>query len=84
MTWSFNPEGRWTSQHQMTLNGKRDGFALDDFRACGAVAGLKRGRADAIVAEVVAAVRRWPEFAAEAGVAGEHAAFIAGTHRLVL
>ena len=84
MTWSFNPEGRWTSQHQMTLNGKRDGFALDDFRACGAVAGLKRGRADVIVAEVTEAVRRWPEFAAEAGVPEEHAAFIAGTHRLAL
>ncbi|MEX0900433.1 MAG: type II toxin-antitoxin system HipA family toxin [Gammaproteobacteria bacterium] len=82
MTWSFNPDGRWTSQHQMTVNGKRDGFALDDFRACAAVAGMKRGRAETIVAEVVEAVRRWPEFAAEAGVAPEHAQFIANTYRV--
>src|SRR5690606_17866980 len=60
MTWSFNPEGRWTSQHQMSLNGKRDGFTLEDFRACADTAGMKRGRAETIVEEVVAAVRRWP------------------------
>jgi serine/threonine-protein kinase HipA len=84
MTWSFNPEGRWTSQHQMTLNGKRDGFTLEDFRTCAATAGLKRGRGDTIVAEVVDAVRRWAVFAAEVGVPDEHAAFVAGTHRLAL
>ncbi len=30
---------------------------------------MKRGRAETILAEVSTAVRRWPEFAAQAGVA---------------
>ena len=33
MTYSFQPSGKWTSVHQMTLNGKRDGFTLEDFKA---------------------------------------------------
>jgi hypothetical protein len=28
MTYSYNPTGHWTASHQMTLNGKRDGFVL--------------------------------------------------------
>ena len=51
------------------MNGKRDGFTLDDFIACGRNAGLKRGRAEAMLAEVSEVVARWPEFADRAGVA---------------
>lgn len=66
--YSFQPDGRWTSQHQMTIAGKRDGFTHTDFRECAQTAGLKRGREKAILAEVIAAVGRWREFAAEARV----------------
>jgi len=52
----------------MTMNGRRDGFTLDDFNACARTASMKRGRAEAIVDEVFAAVARWPEYADEAGV----------------
>ena len=69
VTYSYNPAGDWTARHQMTMNGKRDGFSLEDFRTCAKGALMKRGRAETIVAEVCAAVRRWPEFAAQAGVA---------------
>ena len=34
VTYSYNPSGSWTATHQMTMNGKRDGFTLADFRAC--------------------------------------------------
>jgi serine/threonine-protein kinase HipA len=84
VTYSYNPEGAWTSQHQMTLQGKRDGFQLDDFRACAEVAQMKRGRAEAIVGEVTEAVARWPEFAGEAGVPASWAASIGRHHRLDL
>ncbi|MDP3738036.1 MAG: HipA domain-containing protein [Hyphomonadaceae bacterium] len=69
LAYSYNPAGAWTAQHQMSMNGKRDGFTLDDFRACGKAALLKRGRAEAIVNEVAEAVARWPQFADDAGVA---------------
>ena len=66
--YSYNPSGPWTATHQMTMNGKRDGFTMSDFRACGRSALLPRGRADAIVGEVREAVARWPEFADQARV----------------
>ena len=68
MTYSYQPSGKWTSSHQMTMNGKRDGFTLDDFKACAQSASMKRGRAETIVAEVRAVVDRWRDYADEARV----------------
>jgi serine/threonine-protein kinase HipA len=82
LTYGYNPNGAWTAQHQMTLNGKRDGFVLADFRACARSAMLKRGRDKAILEEVCEAVRRWPEFAREAGVPPVQVRQIGRTHRL--
>jgi serine/threonine-protein kinase HipA len=67
--YSHNPTGDWTATHQMTMNGKRDGFTLTDFRACAKNAMMKRGRAESIVEEVRAAVSKWPDFAEQAQVA---------------
>ncbi|MGQ0543262.1 MAG: type II toxin-antitoxin system HipA family toxin [Blastocatellia bacterium] len=68
VAYSFNPAGLWTSSHQMTMNGKRDGFSMSDFKACSEAVSLKRGCADSIVAEVRKAVEKWPEFAGAAKV----------------
>ncbi|MFW6084049.1 MAG: type II toxin-antitoxin system HipA family toxin [Gemmatimonadota bacterium] len=68
VTYAYNPSGEWTSRHQMTINGKRDGFTLADFEAVGRSASMKRGCWETIYEQVRDAARRWPEFAAEAGV----------------
>lgn len=68
VTYSYNPAGAWTSSHQMTMNGKREQFTLDDFKACANTASMKRGRAETIVAEVQEAVSSWPDYANAAGV----------------
>jgi len=68
MTYSFNPAGAWTASHQMTMNGKRDNFTLDDFNACAKKASMKRGRAAKIVSEVQATVSKWKSFAEQAGL----------------
>lgn len=68
ITYSYNPAGAWTSSHQMTMNGKRDKFTLDDFKACARSASIKRGRAEAIVGEVQDTVANWKQFAEKAGV----------------
>ncbi|MCA9189924.1 MAG: type II toxin-antitoxin system HipA family toxin, partial [Planctomycetales bacterium] len=69
MTYSYNPAGAWTSQHQMTLNGKRRGFVIEDFRSAADRFRLLRGkRLDNLLHEVDAAVANWPVFAQEAGV----------------
>ena len=80
--YSYNPSGSWTATHQMTLNGRRDGFTRDDFEACAKSALMKRGRARTIIEEVRAAVARWPEFAAEARVGNEWRKKIGMSHRL--
>ncbi len=71
LTYSYQPTGRWTSTHQITLAGKRDGFTLQDFKACAKGAGMKRGRAETIVREVVEVVSRWRDYADEVGVLPE-------------
>ena len=68
MTYSFNPAGSWTASHQMTMNGKRDDFTMDDFKACAKAASMKRGRAESIVNEVQETVYRWQDYADDAGV----------------
>ena len=68
----------------MSVNGKWDGFAVEDFRETGRRVSLRRGRAVAIFDEVVQAVRRWPEFAAEAGVSDFHREQVAKSLRLAL
>ena len=84
VTYSYNPAGTWTGPHQMTLNGKRDGFSLADFDACAKAAMMKRGRAKAIVAEVLAAVERWQEFTAEAKLTEEVSDKIRRAHWLTV
>jgi len=84
MTYSFNPSGSWTATHQMTLNGKRDGFTHADFATCAKSALMKRGRAATIIDQVRAAVTRWPEFSAQARLADAWRDTIQKTHRLSL
>ncbi len=82
MIYSFQPSGKWTSSHQMTLNGKDDGFTLDDFKECAKTVTMKRGRAEAIVREVRETVSRWREYADEAKVFPEQRDKILKTLRL--
>ena len=82
MTYSFNPAGAWTASHQMTMNGKRDNFTVDDFKACAKTASMKRGRAEKIIDEVKQAVTRWKEYADDVGVNPAQCDQIQHTHRL--
>jgi len=84
MTYSYNPAGSWTAQHQMTINGKRDGFVLADLQTCARSSLMKRGRVEAIVGEVRAVVAQWPDYADRAGVPAVWRTQIQGHHRLAL
>ena len=82
ITWSYNPAGEWTAQHQMSINGKRDDFTLEDFVICAKTASINRGHVRTIVEEVRAAVRQWPRFAAVASVSTQWRDAIDPTLRL--
>jgi serine/threonine-protein kinase HipA len=84
VAYAYNPEGQWTARHQMTLAGKTDAFTPDDLLACARAAGLKIRRARDVIARVAAALRRWPEFAAPAGLPEDWTRRVAATHRLAL
>lgn len=81
--YSYNPNGLWTASHQMTINGKRDGFSREDLRACGAATMIKSRRADTLIDEVRTAVAKWPDFASRAGVSSAEIATIQGHLRLL-
>jgi serine/threonine-protein kinase HipA len=68
LSYAFNPDGPWTSQHQMSLAGKCDGFTLDDLIAGGKAAGLTAREVRSILGDVTLAIQRWRSIAKEAGV----------------
>lgn len=52
ITYAYNPNGRWTGTHQMTFNGKRENFTLEDFKTVAKNAGLVQGRYKRILEQV--------------------------------
>ena len=84
VTYAYNPNRRWTARHQMSVNGRRDDFVPDDLLSCADSVSMRRSRAREIVAEVTAAVARWPRYAADAEVPADRAEAIAANHRLDL
>lgn len=84
VTHNYNPDGDWTVRHQMSVNGKRNGFEIDDFLSCADTVSMQRARAIAILEEVGAAVAGWRGIADSAGVPEERAVEIGAEHRLAL
>lgn len=82
VVFSYNPSGPWTSQHQMSVQGKRDGFAFEDLVACAAGAGLRRGFAKDSLERILTSVASWSAHAAQAGVEQERQEWIAASHRM--
>ncbi len=80
MIYSHNPAGKWTHQHQMTINGKQDHFVLSDLVAVGESISIQKPVE--IIKEVAASVKRWPEFAQTANVPEKEIREIAGNHRI--
>ncbi|MEM7560820.1 MAG: type II toxin-antitoxin system HipA family toxin [Planctomycetota bacterium] len=70
--YAYNPTGSWTSRHQMSIQGKRDEFEMDDLLALASTAGIKKPRARKIMLEVKNALAQWSQFAIQTGVFEEH------------
>jgi serine/threonine-protein kinase HipA len=80
--YSHNPKGKWTDQHQMSLNGKRDHFTMKDLVTV--AESISIAKPESIINEVLTAVEKWPELAKEAGVSEKRIREIAEYHRLEL
>ncbi len=84
ISYAWNPNGEWTSRHQMSVNGKRDGFEREDLLALAKAADIKKARSEQMIQRVIEVVRRWPDFAGEAGVNDEQVKKIQASHRTSL
>lgn len=69
MGYAFNPDGSWTSQHQMSVNGKFDSITREDLLAFASANGIKD--ASELIDQVCDTAARWPEMAREIGVPEE-------------
>lgn len=68
ISYAYNPAGPWTSQHQMSLNGKRDHFQLSDLVEFGRFCDIKANSASKIIDEIKGLVLNWQVYADIAGV----------------
>ena len=81
VTYSHNPAGKWTNMHQMSINGKRDSFTLEDLAAVGK--SISIAKPTEIVKEIAEVVAAWPQFAGEANMDISTVADIAKHHRVL-
>jgi serine/threonine-protein kinase HipA len=79
MTYSYNPRGTWTNQHQMSINARRDHFTREDLLAVAMTSDLRQ--ASKVIDEVHNAVANWADYANEAKLNKAHMQAIAGQHR---
>jgi serine/threonine-protein kinase HipA len=81
MTYSYNPDGEWTHQHQMSINNKRDQITREDLLAVAHVSDLKH--ANKVIDQVQTAVQNWPYYANEAKLDEKRAEAIKKQHRSI-
>ena len=66
MTHAYNPDGEWTNQHLMAVNGKFSGILRADLLVVADRFGI--GTAPKVIQRVGEAVAAWPDFASQAGI----------------
>ncbi len=79
VTYAYNPTGRWTSRHQMSMAGKHDHITRDDLLTVAQTVGIKKPAR--IIDAVGDALKKWPTFADQAGIPEKQIAGIGATFR---
>ena len=84
MVFSYKKDSPWVHSHQMTINGKRDGFVREDLlTAAKTLTNFKR-EANEIIDQTLDTVSNWPKYAQDAIVERDFAQTIGSLHRLDL
>ncbi len=83
VAYAYNPDGAWTSRHQMSINGKRDHFQQGDLIALAATGRIKARRALTIIEEVDSTIASWPDFAEQAHLDPQTTTSIGRLHRRI-
>lgn len=66
ISWAYNPDGKWTSRHQMSINNKWSDFTLDDFLAVASAMSIKAPTE--IVEKTIEVIAHWPDYATPLGI----------------
>lgn len=66
ITYANDVENRWLARHQMSMNGKTEGFVLEDFYTSGKHMNLTKRKIEKILEEVQAAMKEWENCAEHA------------------
>ena len=81
VTYAYNPNGDWTYQHQMSVNGKFADISRDDLMVAAERSAI--GTARQVLREVGEAVSSWHDFAEQASVSPAEVARIKEHHRIL-
>ena len=68
ISYSWDPNGKWTHQHQMSVNGKRTDIKRSDIVEYADFSGIKKFQANEMIDKVVETAKNWPDIAHEAGI----------------
>ena len=80
LCFSYSPSGKWTNQHQLSVNGKRDNFTKNDLLVVSRKADIRN--AESIITQISEVVSQWGKYAYTANVKSEHSEQILKTLRL--
>ena len=68
--YAYSLSGQWTNRHQLSLNGKRDEFTMNDLLAVAEKADITNARK--IVDQIIETVSKWEYYAKETKVTPEY------------
>jgi len=81
LSYSYSKDGKWTNQHQMSLNNKRDDFEYSDLVKVAQNMGIRKY--NEIISQIAEIVSKWTIYATAAGVEKRHSNQI-GRYHLIL
>ena len=84
ISYAYDPKGYRTSQHQMSINGKRDLISKQDIISLARIAGIKTNRALEMLDRVITTMKSWPEVVENVGVAEDRIRKIQAAHHISL
>ncbi|MEO6303973.1 MAG: HipA domain-containing protein, partial [Bacteroidia bacterium] len=77
ITYSYNPESKWVSQHNLSINGKTKNITKLDLLKVGKEMSVKQ--ANSIIQKTKEVAAKWPKYAKQAGVTAKQISTIGKT-----
>ena len=71
LTYSFDPSGKWTKVHQISLNGKQDNFTENDIVTFGNFCDLSKKESISILSKITSVFMEFDKYAEEYKVGAE-------------